>query len=457
MSRFRTALSVVALGWPMMVAGQSVAAKFESTPPPKAAADSGFAAYKQAQLGGFESYKEQVQREFREYAQLHRKVSEEYRSRVAEVWVVPEESSQTRWVQYEDGYQRKRVVDFENGVVTWSVPEKLADSAGLIEARAEKLLGELMAVTPLEAFEQDEVAREVEARSLSQFEHLETAKLDKKPVLPAYLFGDSSVEQAKLDRAIKDMVAKGQQTISEQDGQKVVSWSFPLTTGETQVEAEKAETQPQVERSDKPAHAMTPGEIWKTRTIEAGQKQRLPARARPFVESINRENSEFELSAELLLAIMETESAFNPMAKSPIPAFGLMQIVPSSAGQDATAKLFGKPKLLAPSYLYNAENNIRVGAAYFNILYYRYFKDIEDPRSRLYCAIAAYNTGPGNVSKALTGNSMALKPATRIANTMTPDEVYEHLLDNLPYEETVNYLRKVNARLVGYEKALADG
>src|SRR5690606_40654199 len=59
-------------------------------------------------------------------------------------------------------------------------------------------------LTPLEAFEQDEVAREVEARSLSQFEHLETAKLDKKPVLPAYLFGDSSVEQAKLDRAIKE-------------------------------------------------------------------------------------------------------------------------------------------------------------------------------------------------------------------------------------------------------------
>src|SRR5690606_39441731 len=85
-------------------------------------------------------------------------------------------------------------------------------------------------LTPLEAFEQDEVAREVEARSLSQFEHLETAKLDKKPVLPAYLFGDSSVEQAKLDRAIKDMVAKGQQNISEQDVQKEVNWSFPLNT-----------------------------------------------------------------------------------------------------------------------------------------------------------------------------------------------------------------------------------
>ena len=145
------------------------------------------------------------------------------------------------------------------------------------------------------------------------------------------------------------------------------------------------------------------------------------------------------------------------MARSPIPAFGLMQIVPASAGQDATAKLFGKPRLLAPSYLYNAENNIRVGAAYFNILYYRYFKGVEDPVSRLYCAIAAYNTGPGNVSLALTGSGMKLRPAIRIANTMTPDQVYQHLLTELPYEETINYLRKVTKRLDNYQALLSRG
>lgn len=114
------------------------------------------------------------------------------------------------------------------------------------------------------------------------------------------------------------------------------------------------------------------------------------------------------------------------------------------------------PGLLAPSYLYNPENNIKVGAAYFNILYYRYFRGIEDPLSRLYCSIAAYNTGPGNVSKALTGNSMALKPATRIANTMSPSEVHAHLMSNLPYEETVNYLRKVTSRLAKYEEVLSS-
>ena len=83
-----------------------------------------------------------------------------------------------------------------------------------------------------------------------------------------------------------------------------------------------------------------------------------------------------------------------------MPAYGLMQIVPESAGKDATQQLFGQPKLLAPSYLYNSDNNIQVGTTYLNILYYRYLRKIENPTSRLYCTIAAYNTGAGNVAKA---------------------------------------------------------
>jgi membrane-bound lytic murein transglycosylase C len=52
---------------------------------------------------------------------------------------------------------------------------------------------------------------------------------------------------------------------------------------------------------------------------------------------------------------------------------------------------------------------------------------------------------------------MALKPAIRVANTMSPSEIYSHLLSNLPYEETVNYLRKVVSRLAKYEEALSGG
>lgn len=485
MGRLRSALSVVILIWPLWVSAQE-----SYQPNPEGAGtsytrSSGFEDFKKNRLEGFTSYKEQVQKEFQQFAKLHDQVSERYEKRISDIWAEPEQSSKTRWVHYEDGYRVKRVVDFERQQIVWSTPESQLGSVSFTKNNARQMLQALMAMTRRDAFEQDEVAREVEEKSLSQFKHLETAALDDtSPVLPAYLFGDAVVAEQRRTRAIEAMLAAGKQVNSSQNGQAVVSWVFPLTSGEaekapktpmaapTQEEAPKPKEPAPVETKKQPTKKIQPekvqairepvlarpsANVWNTRVIESAQHQQLPARARPFVAAINKENSEFELSAELLLAIIETESAFNPMAKSSIPAFGLMQIVPASAGQDATEKLFGKPRLLAPSYLYNADNNIRVGAAYFNILYYRYFKGIENPMSRLYCAIAAYNTGPGNVSLALTGKGMRLRPAINIANSMNPDEVYEHLLKNLPYEETVNYLQKVNARLGNYTEALGNG
>ena len=61
------------------------------------------------------------------------------------------------------------------------------------------------------------------------------------------------------------------------------------------------------------------------------------------------------------------------------------------------------------------------------------------------CTIAAYNTGAGNVAKALTNNTK-LKPATKKANQLGSDKLYKTLLKDLKYEETRNYLKKVWAR-----------
>lgn len=475
MSRLRRAVALLVVGCPLLVSSSLSAAESEYKPGGNVSGDAGFAAFKEELQQGYASYRDQVQKEAREFAKLHIQISAGYENRIADVWADPEQSSKTRWILYEDGYKRKRVVDFEKGVIIWSTPERYQNSS-FGKAEAGTMLAELMSVTRRQAFAQDEVASEMESRSRAQFEHLETAELDNKPILPAYLFGDSAASQSRVNKAIDSMLASANKQQLSQKGQSVVAWTFPLATDDSPIETTTT-VQPPVQdaprpKSDivaapqprpkttpvpetKPAPMAKPAEVWLTKSIGADQLGSLPARARPFVSAINRENVEFDLSAELLLAIMETESAFNPMAKSPIPAFGLMQIVPGSAGQDATEKLFGKPRLLAPSYLFNPENNIQVGAAYFNILYYRYFSGIEDPLSRLYCSIAAYNTGPGNVSKALTGHSMALKPAIRVANAMSPAEVYSHLIDNLPYEETVNYMGKVTSRLAKYEEVLS--
>lgn len=148
----------------------------------------------------------------------------------------------------------------------------------------------------------------------------------------------------------------------------------------------------------------------------------------------------FKLDPSLIFAIMETESHFNPYAVSSIPAFGLMQVVPGSAGKDAWKLLKkgnGRP---SKSYLFDPENNIEVGSAYLHILMYQYLGNIKHPKSREYCVIAAYNTGSGNVLKTFSRDR---KYAVRVINSLSPQEVYNRLKSSLPYEETRRYVKKV--------------
>lgn len=173
-------------------------------------------------------------------------------------------------------------------------------------------------------------------------------------------------------------------------------------------------------------------------------------RSANYLVSAKSNAQRFRLQPHWLLAIMHSESSFNPMARSRIPAYGLMQIVPRTAGIDAYYFLYNKRRLLSASYLYNTRNNIETGSAYLHILYYKYLLAIKDPTSRLYCAIAAYNTGAGNVARAFVGSNSVHKAAA-VINTMHPQKVYDYLLKHLPYAETKHYLQRVHSRSQKYQ------
>lgn len=205
------------------------------------------------------------------------------------------------------------------------------------------------------------------------------------------------------------------------------------------------------------------GKDGKQRVIVSTQFTMVPdhirVRAARFRESVDHYAQDLEIPASLIFAIIETESSFNPRAKSPIPAFGLMQLVPTRAARDAFKFLFSKDRVVKERYLYVPDKNIELGAAYLHLLYHRYFKSIKDPESRKWATIAAYNAGPRNVIKALSGRYTKKKYASSYfwkrhainkMNKMDSKQVYAYLHKRMPAGETRRYLKKVRKRMGKY-------
>ena len=137
-----------------------------------------------------------------------------------------------------------------------------------------------------------------------------------------------------------------------------------------------------------------------------------------YWEMIQQKAQERELDPYLILALIRQESLFDPQARSPAAALGLMQLLPSTASR--VAKQIG---ISAPSseQLFQPEINLVLGTQYLKDLLQRYSND-------WYKAIAAYNAGEAAVD--------------RWEKEIRTDDA-EEFVERIPYLETRGYVKLV--------------
>lgn len=309
------------------------------------------------------------------------------------------ESTNKDWVEYSDNGDSRSIVDFENGKAT---VEMVADPGKAVD---KKELTKKVKILILNKGKSKDYDSSVE----------KAVPLSDVPVLQNQVVTPSgvAVDEKNIDAAVKEIVDAAEvkvTTVTDPDGKQhqIASVSFDLIPDHIRVRAEK------------------------------------------FADNVNIYCNQFKVEPSLTYAVMQTESSFNPKAKSRVPAYGLMQIVPSSAGADCAQSLkknFRKP---TANYLYNPKNNIEMGVHYLSLLRDRYFKDVTDKKKQELCIIASYNTGAGNVARALRGDTNIKKAIPKI-NEMTYDELFSFFKKHL-HKETQNYITNVTERTENFRK-----
>lgn len=170
-------------------------------------------------------------------------------------------------------------------------------------------------------------------------------------------------------------------------------------------------------------------------------EEQFEIRSYKYADIVQRASRHYGIPEDLIYAIIKTESSFNPYAVSWANAYGLMQVVPKTAGRDVFKLVKKKSGQPSPEYLFNPENNIDTGTAYFYILKNRYLKDVRHPTSLEYSMISAYNGGTGGVLNTFNRNDR--KRAMRDLNSLQPNQVYWALTKKHPNAEARRYLEKV--------------
>jgi membrane-bound lytic murein transglycosylase C len=305
----------------------------------------------------------------------------EHKLRVERLWFEFKQSTRAQYVEYLNDYESRSTIDYKGGTLRVEALVTEDDMLSIDEGK-------------------EKIAR-----------HVESLIREPGPVLDG-------------------QIASGQtgETVTEQNVETFV---------EEEVKAEvRIESAPEIGKDNKKRIRI----VYEKGLIP----NHLEIRARAYLPLIDEYSGKWNLDPKLVLAIIHTESYFNPNARSPVGAIGLMQLMPQYGAKEADAILYKEPgRILSDEFLLDPEINIAYGTAYLNMLLDDYWERIYNATNRRYLAICSYNWGPENV------RSRALARHGKNPNTMNENQLYAHLRRYSP-RETSDYLERVTQRMPIY-------
>ncbi len=149
-----------------------------------------------------------------------------------------------------------------------------------------------------------------------------------------------------------------------------------------------------------------------------------------YQDQIYEYSEKYNVDPLLTASIIKVESDFDNNAQSHQGAHGLMQLLEDTAKHSADVVGID----YYPEKLNDVDYNLDLGVGYFDYLY-RYYNNKD-------LALAAYNGGVGNVDTWLKEGTL---------DKDNPDSL------NIPFEETRQYVTKVNANYEVMKKFYKDG
>lgn len=325
------------------------------------------------------------------WKQREQEIEEQWQKAKREIekkWEKAQRSTKKEWVAYSPTYDSRSIVNFEDGEieVTALVP---------LQKGEKKTAAEMLPAA------QDELVR--------QFEQIFAERAGKSRTVLA---------DQVVNRAGKPVQPQAVKPFIQQE----------ILPGAT-VDSKPVESRDGVTRVKVTAKVkMAPDHIKR--------------RAQQYLDVVAASAQRFDVDPQLVLAVIQTESYFNPKAQSQIPAYGLMQLVPRAGARDAYNFVYQDDKVLDDVYLFDPTNNVELGAAYLHILKDQIFKDLKEGDKKNYVVICAYNWGPGNIR----GKILKRFPVEELPE----DKVFALLSEKTP-EETRNYLKRVTERMPLYE------